>query len=261
MDRGESAGPEVTPVADYRPSRVKYAYAVAGSGMASEAKIAEWYDLKKPEIQGRLAEFRALRDAADERWFSELAFCVTTADGTAEQGIAAQKALERTGALLTGDENEIKRCIASVRYNENKARFIFENRRNLSEGGRLRLRSRLVDDWGLTDATQVAVRNDVSRDKLHFKGLGQKEASHFLRNVGYGSRLAILDVHVLTLMRELSLLPQRFIATDLAVKRPGNLEQYRELERLLEDWSSRIGIPMDALDLALWSFRTGRVLK
>ena len=229
--------------------------------MASESKIVEWYDLKRPEIMDRLEEFRALRDAPEERWFSELAFCITTADGTAEQGIEAQKALLKSGALLSGDAAEIQRGIANVRYNENKSRFIFENRRNLSDGGRLRVRSRLVDDWGLTDATQVAVRNDVSRDKLHFKGLGQKEASHFLRNVGYGSRLAILDVHVLTLMRELGLLPGKLVATDGTVKRPANLEQYREVERILEDWAGKVGIPMDALDLALWSFRTGRVMK
>jgi N-glycosylase/DNA lyase len=229
--------------------------------MASERKILDWYDSKREEIAARLAEFRALREAGEARWLSELAFCICTADGTAEQGMEAQARLDLTGAIVRGGVDEILQCVRSVRYNETKARFIFENRRNLSEGGRLRLRSRLLDEWGLSDSTQVAVRNDVSRDKLHFKGLGLKEASHFLRNVGYGSRLAILDIHVLTLMAQLSLLPPGLIGTDGSVKRPGTVFQYREVESRLEEWSRSAGVPMDALDLALWSFRTGKIMK
>ena len=75
----------------------------------------------------------------------------------------------------------------------------------------------------------------------HVKGLGYKEASHFLRNIGYSSELAILDRHVLknlkkhgVISRIAPLTPKRYRATN-------------------EKVAKQVGISMGELDLLFWS--------
>ncbi len=82
--------------------------------------------------------------------------------------------------------------------------------------------------------------------------MGYKEASHFLRNIGFEG-YAILDIHVVRLLHELGVLPE--------AKRPANRKQYVFMEEKMREFSKDIKIPMDELDLALWSYRTGEILK
>jgi len=84
------------------------------------------------------------------------------------------------------------------------------------------------------------------------KGLGYKEASHFLRNVGY-KNVAILDRHVVRVMYEYGLISEV----------PGTLtrRKYLELEQRLERLAERTGLSLGELDLYLWFMRTGKILK
>jgi len=85
------------------------------------------------------------------------------------------------------------------------------------------------------------------------KGLGWKEASHFLRNVGYLD-IAILDRHIMSNMREYGLIPNEGVK-GLTRRR------YLEYERLLEEVARRVGISPGEMDLYLWYRKTGKVLK
>jgi N-glycosylase/DNA lyase len=84
------------------------------------------------------------------------------------------------------------------------------------------------------------------------KGLGYKEASHFLRNVGYRG-YAILDKHVLRSLSDLG-----FIADP---KPPNTRSQYLTVENRFRDLTQQTRIDFDELDLVLWSIKTGVVLK
>jgi len=95
----------------------------------------------------------------------------------------------------------------------------------------------------------------AARDWLvrNVKGLGYKEASHFLRNIGLGKELAILDVHILKNLKELGVIEN--IPSSLTKKR------YLEIEDKMRKFSRRTKIPLAELDLLLWSLETGFVFK
>jgi N-glycosylase/DNA lyase len=84
------------------------------------------------------------------------------------------------------------------------------------------------------------------------KGLGYKEASHFLRNVGFGG-YAILDKHVLNCLFELSLIDDP--------KPPSTRAKYLAVEEKVKELSDQTGIGFDELDLVLWSMKTNAILK
>jgi N-glycosylase/DNA lyase len=223
-------------------------------------RILRWYEQVRGIIEKRIAEFNAMRDASDERWFSEMAFCILVADGNAKTGLRAQRDLEASGMLYTGDYHGILRVIRPVRYNTVKARYILHDRKALTLNGRLILRSLLLNEWKLTDSSSKGVRDRIAKDHVHFLGLGMKEASHFLRNIGYGTNIAILDIHILTLMKEYNLLPERCLDAN-GIKRPSSLSVYHEAEEIFLSWADELGIPATHLDLTLWSLRTGEVIK
>jgi len=84
-------------------------------------------------------------------------------------------------------------------------------------------------------------------------GLGYKEASHFLRNIGLGEDLAILDRHIL---KNLALLGVIDKVPESPTKR-----LYIEIEKQMTAFSSQAGIPMGQLDLLLWYKEAGEIFK
>lgn len=79
----------------------------------------------------------------------------------------------------------------------------------------------------------------------HVWGFGPKQASLFLRRVGYCADLAVLDVHVLDylqLTRGLSLSPSKL----------GSLSLYEEIENTFREISAEFGHSMGCVDLATW---------
>lgn len=76
-------------------------------------------------------------------------------------------------------------------------------------------------------------------------GFGPKQASLFLRRVGYCADLAVLDVHVLDylhLTRGLRVAPSRL----------GRLSFYEEIEDTFREVASRFGHSLGCVDLATW---------
>jgi len=130
---------------------------------------------------------------------------------------------------------------SGVRFPYKKADYIVRNRALMrdEEGG---VTGVLVDDP--REAREGLVRTAW--------GLGYKEASHFLRNIGYRG-LAILDRHVLRGMVELGSL--RSIPRSLTRRR------YLVIEEEFLRLAGLLGIPPEALDMVLWYERTGEVFK
>src|SRR5207245_8191940 len=85
------------------------------------------------------------------------------------------------------------------------------------------------------------------------KGLGYKEASHFLRNVGLGEEFAILDRHILRNVKRMEVIPE--VPVSITKKR------YLEIEEKLRRFSREIRIPLADLDLLFWSRETDWILK
>lgn len=77
-------------------------------------------------------------------------------------------------------------------------------------------------------------------------GLGPKQASMFLRNIGMSYDLAILDTHVLRFMDMQDLMPM-----DQA--RIGTMSGYEKAERVVVNYADTLGYPAGYLDWAIWA--------
>ncbi len=202
--------------------------------------LIEGYLLRKEAIRKRLSEFKELRDAPEERLFYELCFCIMTANGSAKAGLRAQECLEKNRVWQTGRTGN---CMDGVRFGEIKAGYIRQNWKNLKKDGLK----------GFLEGNSFEVRERIVKDKRHFKGLGYKEASHFLRNIGCGGDLAILDRHILAGLCGLNVICN--VPDALGRKK------YLEIEKKMQGFSQKAGIPMEELDLLFWSMKTGVILK
>ena len=83
------------------------------------------------------------------------------------------------------------------------------------------------------------------------KGLGYKEASHFLRNIGY-TDVAIIDFHIVDLLADYRL-----------IKKPKTMtkKNYLKIEKLLRKIAENVNLNLGELDLYLWYMETGKILK
>ncbi len=210
-------------------------------------KLLELYESKKQEIGKRLEEFRTVLEKSDEKIFSELTFCILTPQSKALTSWNAVLALERKDLLLKGSVEQIRPFLQAVRFPENKSRYLVEARKLFTENGRVNIRNKL---------SEVKDEPFLFREWLlkNVKGLGMKESSHFIRNVGLSkNQLAILDVHILRNLKEFGVIDE--IPKSLTKKK------YLEIENKMRNLANKIGISLDELDLLLWSKETGIVFK
>lgn len=208
------------------------------------SELLRAHERKKGVIRSRLREFKNRHRGSKEEIFCELCFCLFTPQSRAEICDRAVKALMRSQLLLKGNRVSLASKMRGVRFKERKAAFVIEARRKLLGQGR-DIRRILSDSRNNTNLREWLVKN--------VKGMGYKEASHFLRNVGLGKGLAILDRHVLKNLVSCGVIEE--IPRSLSGKR------YLQIERKMLDFSRRVKIPVEELDLLFWSMQTGKVFK
>ena len=201
------------------------------------------YEKRKHDIKKRLREFKEVFSEMDERIFAELCFCICTPQSRARLCNKAISGLERSGVLFTGDYEKVLSFLRGVRFPENKARYIIGARRFFTKDGTIKIKERLTGSP--TDIRRWLAEN--------VKGIGYKEASHFLRNVGLGENLAILDRHILKNLKKYGVIDE--ISKSLTRKK------YLEIEKKMLEFSRKINIPLAELDLLFWSEETGEIFK
>ena len=219
--------------------------------MYRQEVVDDWkktYSNIKDIIRKRLEEFSLVwREADDERLFAEFIFCHLTPQSKAKTSWEAVKCLMKYGYLLYGNVDEVRSCLTGVRFKNKKAHYILLSRNKYwyYPGG---FRKFLLD-IGLPDDVYSA-REYLVKD---VKGMGYKEASHFLRNIGFGKDIAILDRHILKNLALVGAIP--------TVPKSLNRRRYIEIENTMRQLSVDIGIPLDHLDLLLWYLEAGEVFK
>lgn len=222
-----------------------------------EKQVLKSYNIVKDEmrslwkpmairIQARLDEFKRFRERSTEReMFAELAFCLFTPQSKAKLCWAAVETLTAKGLLLQGSQNGICRELNRVRFKNNKARYVLLARRQFTVNGRLTVKK-----------TVFSFRTDIeAREWLvaNVKGIGYKEAGHFLRNIGFADNLAILDRHILRNLQRMGVIDE--IPATLSKAR------YLDIEKKMRSFADKIGIPFLHLDLLLWCRETGEIFK
>lgn len=203
------------------------------------------YETRKTEIKKRLDEFRKTKDMGDEIIFAELAFCLCTPQSKATTCWNAVQALVKNNLLYSGKKEQIKPFLNAVRFNENKSKYIVEARKLFFDDGKLNLR-KLINSFDDVYELREWLAENVN-------GFGFKESSHFLRNIGIGNGLAILDIHILKNLKKYGVIEE--------VSKYLSKKKYLELENRMKKFAEDVGIPIDELDLLLWSEETGFVFK
>lgn len=200
-------------------------------------------DLKKNNIataiNSRLKEFEETNKKSTEDWFSELCFCILTANSKAMTAINIQKELGKDGFACLS-QKEVCNCIKrnKHRFHNNKSKYIVEARVHRKE-----LKDKITS-LNEVDAREWLVQN--------VKGLGYKEASHFLRNVGY-KNLAILDRHILDIMHREGMIKSK--------PKPIPKKLYLEIEQKFNNLAKKLKMSSAELDFYVWYIKTGKVLK
>ena len=149
--------------------------------------------------------------------------------------------------LLDGTQPQLAAAlIGSHRYPNARSRYIVASREFLQQHCNMQLREKLESfECGFE-------RRDWLVKEKGIKGLGYKEASHFLRNIGFRG-YAILDKHVLNCLTELKIIDDP--------KPPNTRSRYLSTEDKLKQFSEQAGVDFDEMDLVLWSMKTGEILK
>ena len=175
-------------------------------------KLNKPYNLRKKRIQNRLKEFslfynqpvswfysnnkmtlQKIDKTDNERLFEELVFCLLTANTFAEMGMKAVDSIREI--LIKGSSQDIQQRLKQVgyRFPNKRAEYIIEARAKNFD------LKKIIESYDKKELREFFVNN--------VKGLGYKEASHFLRNVGV-SGLVILDKHVLKSLQEFGVIKE-----------------------------------------------------
>ncbi len=169
------------------------------------------YGERRDAIQKRLREFKEILDHNDDDVFAELCFCLLTPQSSAKTCWAAVSRLKERGLLLKGAATEIQPQLNDVRFGDSKARYIVEARDLFTKEGKLYLKSHLSSFTNPFELREWMAEN--------VKGLGYKEASHFLRNIGLGEEFAILDRHILRNLKRMEVIPEVPVSRRNAISR------------------------------------------
>ena len=200
-------------------------------------------EVRNPRLRAlvleRVEEFKLNNRADEDVWFRELALCVLTANSSF---VSAYRVLGHVMEEFDKGTLNFERVLKDHGYRlyDVKARYL---------RGIVKYRGRLKK-WikPIADVNQKRAR-EVLADEIY--GIGMKEASHFLRNVGYFD-LAIVDKHV-----------SRFVTASGLVSPFKSLtkRKYLEIEAKLTELARRYGMAVGVLDLFIWHVETGTVLK
>jgi N-glycosylase/DNA lyase len=215
---------------------------------ATVETIRAAHQARRKEIRARLREFREVwNSGSDGRLWEEMVYCIFTAGASARMGLRAVDAIRPL--LKQGAAEAMTRALVrarAYRFHNVRPAYIVATRDYLRESFALRLRDRLK---GFRDPLE---RRDWLAREPRIKGLGYKEASHFLRNIGFKG-YGILDKHILRCLSELGSID--------SPKPPTTRSRYLDIESRMQQAAKQLQIDFDELDLVLWSMKTGEVLK
>jgi N-glycosylase/DNA lyase len=203
---------------------------------------------RRRDIRTRLEEFEQIwRTGSDARLWEELVYCIFTAGASAKMGLRSVEALRPL--LSSGRRPAMTRALIKAgahRFPNARPAYVVSTRSYLQKSISMRLRERLDS---FRDPFE---RRDWLAQEPQIKGLGYKEASHFLRNVGFKG-YGILDKHVVRSLAELGVVD--------SPKPPTSRARYLTIEALMREFAAAVQIDFDELDLVLWSMKTGEILK
>jgi N-glycosylase/DNA lyase len=198
-------------------------------------------NLKKSDIskkvEERINEFKNIDKSSNDELFKEICFCLLTANYNAEKSIKIQDEIGE--CFLTDSKEELTKKLKNYghRFPNVRAEYISES---------IKCKEKLNEIVQFPD--KKALRDWIVNN---VKGLGYKEASHFLRNVGFDD-YAIIDFHIVDILVD-----------NKIINKPKTLtkRKYLKIEDKLRKIAEKTDLNLAELDLYLWYLETGKILK
>ncbi|MDR0977962.1 MAG: N-glycosylase/DNA lyase [Endomicrobium sp.] len=181
----------------------------------------------------------------EEQIFAELVFCLFTPQSKAVSCWNAVKTLAGRNMMFFSDQEHIAEVINGVRFKHAKAGYLVKARDFFTAGGSIKIREKLASFTDIYELRKWLISN--------VKGVAYKEAGHFLRNIGIGGNLAILDRHILKNLELYGVIKE--IPKNLSVR------TYLEIEKKMQVFAFETGIAMSHLDMLFWCRNTGGIFK
>jgi N-glycosylase/DNA lyase len=212
-----------------------------------EKEILEIYNQIGKDIKKRLEEFEnKWKKGNNKDIHLELSFCILTPQSKARSAWEAIEALRENELIWNGAKEEIAEYLNKVRFKNTKADNLVRLREQMTDiNGEIVTKDFFESLGEVEDKRNWIVKN--------VRGMSYKEASHFLRNVGFGKEIAILDRHILRNMERLGIIDE--------IPKTITPKKYLEMEKKLLEYTKKIKIPMDHIDLLFWYREAGEIFK
>ena len=195
-------------------------------------QLRDEHNKRKKKIEKRLKEFQ---NTTELQWKDELLFCILTPQSNGKRCWQAILELNKNNF-----KNIEKTLSQKTRFHKTKAKHL----------------QKAQAQWLEVEKAIKTLGQEELRDFLvnNVYGIGMKEASHFIRNIGKNNnQLAILDRHILRNLAKYKVIKDPEISLTSKV--------YKEIENKMKTFSQRINIPLDHLDLLFWQAGTGEIFK
>ena len=192
-------------------------------------EIEKIYKKMKNQFKERLKEFKNIwENGTNKDIHLELSFCILTPQSKALNAWQAITNLKKDDLIYNGEVEEL-----------------VELREQMTKDGEIITRDFFNSLPTVTEKREWIVKN--------IKGMSYKEASHFLRNVGFGENIAILDRHILKNLVKLEVIDE--------LPKTVTSKLYLEIEEKMRKYCEFVKIPMDEMDLLLWYKEAGVIFK
>ncbi|ARM76519.1 N-glycosylase/DNA lyase [Acidianus manzaensis] len=191
----------------------------------------------RAKVLERAEEFKLNKNSGEDVWFRELILCILTSNSSF---INAYIALNQIyDDIFNIDEYELSKKLnfSGYRFYRIKAKYIIKARKYYGS-----LKKTI---FPIAEKDQYEAREKL----LEIEGIGMKEASHFLRNVGYFD-LAILDRHIL-----------KFMSNYFSIQGSFTKSKYLYVESVMKSISQSLNFPVGLLDLFIWYKETNKLVK
>jgi N-glycosylase/DNA lyase len=206
------------------------------------------YATRRKDIRARLKEFHQVwQTGSDAQLWEEMVYCIFTAGASARMGLRSIEAVRPL--LKNGRQQAMTKALIAAgahRFPNARPEYVVSTRSYLQKSFSMRLRERLIS------FSDPCARRDWLAQEPRIKGLGYKESSHFLRNIGFKG-YGILDKHIMRSLAELGVID--------SPKPPAIRSRYLGIEARMRAFATEAQIDFDELDLVLWSMKTGEILK
>jgi N-glycosylase/DNA lyase len=200
--------------------------------------LQKLYDERQEAIRNRLSDFSKI---SPSEYFYELVYCLLTPQSSAVNADKAVRLLREHDLQSSEIDPEplLHQKDFYIRFHKTKAKHLLKIKEEFPSISR-----HLANGNSSVELREWLVKN--------VRGLGWKESSHFLRNIGHRN-LAILDRHIL----------KNLVRFGVIKNQPKTLtpKLYKSIERKFMVFSEQMNIPIDELDLLFWSMETGEIRK